>query len=166
MQPNMMNNQLKEDEIVSLLDRCDVGAISTIGADGYPYSTPVNFVQIDGVVYIHGRKIGEKMDNIMNDPRVCFTAWERQGYEHCGTAACDTTTVYESVIIKGDVEMITDDEEKAKVLLAIVEKLVPGKTGMDSKKVPPTAIYRIVPKSVTGKYHRPMAGNIVCPRNQ
>ncbi|MBP3386377.1 MAG: pyridoxamine 5'-phosphate oxidase family protein [Candidatus Methanomethylophilaceae archaeon] len=166
MQPNMMNNQLKEDEIVSLLDRCDVGAISTIGADGYPYSTPVNFVQMDGVVYIHGRRVGEKMDNIKNDSRVCFTAWERYGYEHCGIAACDTTTVYESVIIKGDVEMITDDGVKAKVLLAIVEKLVPGKTGMDLKKVPPTAIYRIVPKSVTGKYHRPMPGNIMCPRNQ
>ena len=106
------------------------------------------------------------MDNIKNDSRVCFTAWERYGYEHCGIAACDTTTVYESVIIKGDVEMITDDGVKAKVLLAIVEKLVPGKTGMDLKKVPPTAIYRIVPKSVTGKYHRPMPGNIMCPRNQ
>jgi len=166
MQPNMMNNQLKEEEVVALLDRCDVGVISTIGSDGYPYSTPVNFVQMDGVVYIHGRRVGEKMDNIKNDPRVCFTAWERYGYEHCGTAACDTTTVYESVIIKGDVEMIMDDGVKAKVLLAIVEKLVPGKTGMDFKKVPPTAIYRIVPRSITGKYHRPMPGNTMCPRNQ
>ena len=161
----MLNNQLKDNEIADLLDRCDVGAISTIGEDGYPYSTPVNFVQIDGIVYIHGRRLGEKMDNIKRDPRVCFTAWERIGYEHCGVAACDTTTVYESVVIKGDVEMVDDDEGKARVLLAIVEKLVPGKTGMDMKKVPPTAVYRIKPVSVTGKFHRPMDGNDVRVRN-
>ena len=48
------------------------------------------------------------------------------------------------------------------MLLNVVEKLMPGKTGMDDAKIPPTAVYKIEPESITGKYHRPLAGNEVC----
>lgn len=164
MQPNMKNNQMTDSEVSNLLDRMDVGAISTIGEDGFPYTVPVNHVVVDGMVYIHGRRLGEKMDNLKRDARVCFTVWDRKGYEDCGELACDTTTVYECVVVRGHVEFIDDDETKSKVLLALVDKLAPGKKGMDAKKVPPTAVYRIVPETVTGKYHRPMSGNNVRTR--
>lgn len=162
MQPNMIKNSMKDQEISDFLNKMDVGALSTNGADGYPYAAPVNYVMMDGSVYIHGRKLGEKIGNIERDPRVCFTVWERTGYENCGVAACDTTTVYESVIVRGKVKMIEDLETKKKVLLKVVEKIMPGKTGMDNAKVPPTAIYMIEAESVTGKYHRPLPGNEVC----
>jgi nitroimidazol reductase NimA-like FMN-containing flavoprotein (pyridoxamine 5'-phosphate oxidase superfamily) len=161
MQPNMMKNKMDEKEILNLLNRTDVGVLSTNGEDGFPYASPVNYVIMDGDVYIHGRKIGEKVENIERDPRVCFTVWERTGYEDCGTAACDTTTVYESVIIRGKVKIIDDSETKKKMLLEIVDKLVPGKTGMDDKKIPPTIVYKIEAESVTGKYHKALAENKV-----
>ena len=161
MQPNMINNQMNDSEVDALLSRMDMGAISTIGEDGFPYTVPVNFVAIDGRVYIHGRRLGEKVDNMKNDPRVCFTVWDRKGYEDCGVAACDTTTVYESVVIRGKVSFIDDPDEKARVLQAIVDKIVPDKKDMDLKKVPPTLVYMIEPVSVTGKYHRPAQGNNV-----
>lgn len=164
MQPNMKNNQMNDSEIADLLSRMDVGAISTIGEDGFPYTVPVNFVTVDGKVYIHGRKIGEKVDNIKRDSKVCFTVWQRKGYEDCGIPACDTTTVYECAVIRGNVVFIDDNDEKAKVLQAIVDKLVPDKKDMDMKKVPPTLVYMIEPTSVTGKYHRPAAGNNVRTR--
>ncbi len=161
MQPNMKNNQMSEAEVAELLDRMDMGAISTIGEDGFPYAVPVNYVIIDGKVYIHGRKLGEKVDNIKRNPKVCFTVWQRKGYEDCGVPACDTTTVYECVVIRGNVIFIDDVDTKAKVLQAIADKLVPDKKDMDMKKVPPTLIYMIEPVSMTGKYHRPAAGNNV-----
>lgn len=164
MQPNMKNNSMKEKEISEFLNRIDVGVISTNGEDGYPYAAPVNYVMMDGIVYIHGRRLGEKIENLKRDPRVCFTVWERTGYENCGVAACDTTTVYESVIIRGKVKIVDDQETKKKMLLKVVDKLMPGKTGMDDAKIPPTAVYRIEPESVTGKYHRPLAGNEVCKK--
>jgi hypothetical protein len=116
---------------------------------------------MDGIVYIRGRRLGEKIDNVKADPKVCFTVWDRIGYEDCGVAACDTTTVYECVVIRGKAEFVEDNDEKTKMPLALVDKLAPGKTDMDLKKVPPTAVYKIVPVSVTGKYHRPAAGNNV-----
>lgn len=164
MQPNMKKNSMDKKEIDALLERLDVGSISTIGKDGYPYSTPVNFVYMDGQVYIHGRNAGEKVENLKNNPKVSFTIWERTGYEDTGSVACDTTTVYESVSIQGDVEFVEDPAVKKKMLEAIVKKLVPDKTGMDDAKIPPTIVYRINAKSVTGKYHRPLAGNNVRKR--
>jgi len=161
MQPNMMKNRMNGKGIVALLERADVGALSTIGEDGYPYSAPVNFVYTDGKVYIHGRRVGEKIGNLERDPRVCFTVWERTGYEDCGTAACDTATVYESVIIRGKARIVEDVDLRRRVLLAMVANLVPDKTVIEDSKIPPAAVYRIEAESVTGKYHRPTAGNNV-----
>ena len=161
MQPNMKNNTMDKKDITALLERLDVGVLSTIGEDGFPYSTPVNFVYMDGSVYIHGRNAGTKVDNLKNTPKVSFTAWERIGYEDTGTAACDTTTVYESVIIKGNVEFVDDPTVKKRMLEAIVKRLVPDKTGMSDAKIPPTIVYKINATEITGKYHRPSAGNKV-----
>ncbi len=161
MQPNMKRNSMDKEEIDALFERLDVGSISTIGEDGYPYSAPVNFVYMDGQVYIHGRNAGEKVGNLRKNPKVSFTAWERIGYEDTGSAACDTTTVYESVLIKGDVEFVEDPTVKSKMLNAMVKKLVPDKTDMEDAKILPTVVYKINAKSITGKYHRPLAGNNV-----
>ena len=60
MQPNMQKYPLTEEQMDALLDRARMGVISTIGEDGYPYGTPVNFVVMDGRIFFHGRKVGEK----------------------------------------------------------------------------------------------------------
>ena len=158
MQPNMQKYQLTQEEMISLLNKTKYGVLSTIGQDGFPYGVPVNFVYLDGKIYIHGRKKGEKVDNITNNCRCCFTVAQEYGYEYTGEHACDTTTVYESVIIKGCAKLIDDMEVKKKVLLATVDKIVPGRTNMDEKKISPTGIYEIEIKSMTGKYHRPCDG--------
>lgn len=159
MQPNMKNNQLSKEEIEGVLNKAVSGVISTNGADGFPYGTPINFIYMNGEIFFHGRRIGEKMDNIKRDPKVCFTVYDEKGFEDCGELACDTTTVYDCVIIRGEAYSIDDVETKKKILLATVDKLAPGKTGMDDKKVPPTGVYGIKISSVTGKYHRAMAGH-------
>ena len=63
MQPNMQKYQLTEEEMISVLNKSKYGVLSTIGEDGFPYGVPVNFVYLDGKIYIHGRKIGEKVMN-------------------------------------------------------------------------------------------------------
>ena len=161
MQPNMKNNHMTAEEAVKALEGMSSGALCSNGEDGFPYAAPVNFAVIDGMVYIHGRRLGEKVDNLRRDPRACFAAWREIGFEDTGPAGCDTTTVFESVIVKGEAEFIEDDDEKAKVLQAMVDKMAPGKEPMDMRKVPPTCVYRIVPTEVTGKFHRAMRGNSV-----
>lgn len=159
-----MAEELTPEEIIGLLERCDTGVLSTIGRDGFPRSVPVNYVFLDGRVCIHGRPGGGRMEDVVRDPRVCFTVWEAAGYEECGPDACNTATVYESVVVKGRMEVVGDVSEKTRVLSALVDKIVPGDRTMDPARVEATAVYRIIPVEVTGRCHRPHGGNPVHPR--
>ena len=163
MQPNMQKYPLTEEQMDALLDRARMGVISTIGEDGYPYGTPVNFVVMDGRIFFHGRKVGEKVSNLKRDPRCCFTVVEEKGFERCDDGACNTTSLYESVIIRGKVQIIDDDDLKMRILRATVDKLTPERKmdEIDAKKVPPTGIFEIVPESKTGKYHSAEPGHKV-----
>ena len=122
MQPNMQKYQLNKDEMYALIDRAKMAVISTIGEDGYPYGTPINFVRIGDDIYFHGRKVGEKVSNLKANPRCCLTVVEENGFEYCGEGACNTTTLYESVIIRGQVEIVEDIECKKKILRATVDR--------------------------------------------
>ena len=159
----MQNYPLSEERMDALMERARYGVISTIGEDGYPYGTPVNFVVLDGRIFFHGRKVGEKVSNLKRDPRCCFTVVEEQGFERCDDGACNTTSLYECVIIRGKVRMIEDDAEKMRILRATVDKLTPERKAdeIDAKKVPPTGIFEIVPESRTGKYHSAEPGHKV-----
>ncbi|MBE6514616.1 MAG: pyridoxamine 5'-phosphate oxidase family protein [Candidatus Methanomethylophilaceae archaeon] len=163
MQPLMEKNHMSREEAEALLARNGEGVLSTNGGDGYPYGTPVNYILMDGAVYFHGRPAGEKVDNMARDPKVCLTVTESGGFEITGDKACNATTVYESVIVRGRAAPIESDEEKARVLRALAERLVPEKRGaeMPMASVMRTAVYRIDIDSITGKYRRPMAGHRV-----
>ena len=163
MQPNMQKYPLSEEQMDALMERARYGVISTIGEDGYPYGTPVNFVVLDGRIFFHGRKVGEKVSNLKRDPRCGFTVVEEQGFERCDDGACNTTSLYECVIIRGKVRTIEDDAEKMRILRATVDKLTPERKAdeIDAKKVPPTGIFEIVPESRTGKYHSAEPGHKV-----
>ena len=82
MQPNMQKYQLTEEEMISVLNKSKYGVLSTIGEDGFPYGVPVNFVYLDGKIYIHGRKIGEKVSNLTSNCKCCFTVAQEYGYEY------------------------------------------------------------------------------------
>lgn len=161
MEPNMQKYQLTRDEMLALLDRKGMGVIATAGTDGFPYATPINYILMDGRIFFHGRKQGEKMTNLAKDPRCSFTVVDEGGYERCGDDACNTTSIYESVIVKGRVEVIEDFETKKKVLRTTVDKLTPERKSdsMNEKAVGPAGVYEIVVEEMTGKYHRPMPGN-------
>jgi len=54
----------------NLLNTCPVGRLGTIGNDGYPRIKPLNFVYLNGKIYFHSAKEGEKIDDIIRDNRV------------------------------------------------------------------------------------------------
>lgn len=161
MQPNMEKFHLSVDEINAVLDKCKEGVLCTIGQDGYPYGTPVNYVRDGDCILFHGRKMGEKADNIKKCDKVCLTVMITNGFEHCGPDACNTTTNYESVIVRGTVSEVTDEAKKVDMLRKTIAKLVPERVPdtMNEKMALAAAIYAIKIESATGKYHKPMAGN-------
>lgn len=158
MQPNMEKFHLSDDKIYALLDRVKEGVLGTVGKDGYPYCIPINFVRIGNKIYFHGRKSGEKNENMEACDKVCLTAMETGGFEITGPDGCNTTTVYESVIVRGTVKTIEDLDKKIAVLRAIIAKTVPERAGfpMKEERATAAAVFEMSIETATGKYHKPM----------
>lgn len=111
-------------EIENILKRARIGRLATLGEDGFPYITPVNYVWFDGHVYFHSAHEGEKIANINRDARVCFEvdiplAYLGLAYDP-GRPTCQVHQFYHSVIIRGRAEVVTEPEEKVAALNALV----------------------------------------------
>ena len=96
--------------IDKLLNTCPVGRLGTIGKDGYPRIKPLNFVYLDGTIYFHSAKEGEKIDDINRDIRVAFEIDEPLGYVKSDINPCSAKYLYRSVMIKGRAAIVNDDE--------------------------------------------------------
>ncbi len=112
-------------EIDAILKRCRVGRMATNGADGYPYITPVNYVYLDGSIYFHCSRAGEKLDNLRRDPRVCFEvdiplAYLDLDYYGEMPEICKVHQFYHCVIMRGKAEVVADLAEKIAALTALV----------------------------------------------
>ncbi len=112
------------DEIINVLQRCTIGRLGTIGADGYPYITPLNYVFWKNSIYFHCARDGEKIDNILRDSKVCFEvdiplAYLGLDFEDTKTA-CQAHQFYHSVIIRGKAEIVQNIDEKVGSLNALM----------------------------------------------
>ncbi len=154
--PNEVTNPA---ELERILTAATIGRMATIGQDGYPYVTPVNFVFDQGCVYFHCALKGEKLDNIVRDPKVCFEvdiplAYLDLDFNPAG-GGCKVTQFYHSVIIRGEARLLPDGERKVAALNALVAKHEPGRSftlvdaGMPAYKA--CAVVEITPRSITGK---------------
>ena len=143
----------------AILAEALIGRMATIGPDGYPYVTPVNFVYDQGCIYFHCALKGEKLDNIARDDRVCFEvdlplAYIDQEANPDG-GACKLHQFYHSVIIRGDARVLPDGERKAAALNALVAKHEPGRRFATLDAAMPgckaCAVVEITPRRMTGK---------------
>lgn len=121
----MMNAEDTE----SFLQEMSFGFLGTIGEEGWPEVTPLNFVYYEGSLYFHGSKIGQKMTNLKADTRVTFTVAKEYAiipsYFLDPKLACPATAYFKSVMARGFAEIVTDPEHKASALNAFMRKLQP-----------------------------------------
>lgn len=167
MEPRMLKYQLTEGEMLDLIGRADCGILCTNGADGYPYGTPVNHVLVDGRIFFHGRRQGTRNSNLAADDRCSMTFVEERGYQGYGENACDTDTLFRSVIVYGRITEIEDHDEKMTILRALTDRLVPGRAGMpiDPARADRAGVYEVVVESMTGKYRDPKPESVKYNRN-
>lgn len=116
-------------EIDKILTRCTIGRLATIGSDGYPYITPVNYTFHDGSIYFHCARAGEKLENINRESRVCFEVSIPLSYLDLAhepqKPVCQVHQFYHCVIIRGRAELVEKSEEKVAALnslMAVHEK--------------------------------------------
>ena len=144
-----------------LLKRCTVGRMATLGADGYPYITPLNYVYYNEIIYFHCARSGEKLDNIKRDPRVCFEidiplAYLDLDYYGEVPEPCMVHQFYHSVVIRGKARIVEDSPEKVEALNALVQSHEPeGRpfvpVTMDTEAAKICAVIAIEIERISGK---------------
>lgn len=139
--------------IDDLLASCPVGRLGTNGKDGYPRIKPLNFVYLNGKIYFHSAKEGEKIDDIVRDSRVAFEIDEPIGYVKSNDNPCSAKYLYRSLMMRGKAAIVTDDKESLLALRSLMEKYQPegGYRDFLPEKLNVTAVVRIDIEEVTGK---------------
>ena len=149
-----------KEKIIEFLSSQQTGRISSIDENGYPQIIPMNFVFINGVIYMHSHIRGEKLDNIRRNQKVGFEVDKSleflPSYFSDPTDASLADTLYISVVIKGNGSIVSDREEKTTALNGLIKKYQPEggyepiKPEMDVLNE--VEVIKIVPKSLRGKY--------------
>lgn len=113
-----------QQQIKDILTEATIGRMATIGSDGFPYITPVNFVYHKDKIYFHRAHKGEKMDNISRDNKVCFEIDIPLSYLEVAfnrmNNGCKVHQLYKCVTIRGRASVVDDVETKIDALNALV----------------------------------------------
>jgi nitroimidazol reductase NimA-like FMN-containing flavoprotein (pyridoxamine 5'-phosphate oxidase superfamily)/predicted N-acetyltransferase YhbS len=112
---------------LAFLRRADVVRLATSTPDGEPVLRALNAVVVDEHLMFHGAKAGEKALTV---GRAAVAAADEviasiPSYFVDPELACPATTFYESVQVKGRIELIEDAERKARMLSALMQKYQP-----------------------------------------
>jgi nitroimidazol reductase NimA-like FMN-containing flavoprotein (pyridoxamine 5'-phosphate oxidase superfamily) len=136
-----------------LLDSCHVGRLGTNGRDGYPMVKPLNFAFLNGKIYFHTAREGEKIDDIRRDSRVCFEVDLPIAYIKGDNNPCRASYLYRSIIIRGRAYLIDDQKERGAALNALMKKYQPGGGYGDylEEKLRITGVVRIDIEEMVGK---------------
>jgi len=149
-----------KEKITEFLNSEQTGRISSIDSEGYPQIIPMNFVFLNGIIYMHSHTKGEKLENIKGNQKVGFEV-DRSleflpSYFSDPKDASLADTLYISVVIKGLGSIIEDKDEKTLALNGLMAKYQP-----EGRYEPITpemdvlnevAVIKIEPITLRGKY--------------
>lgn len=152
-----------EQEIDQFLEEMSFGTLVMQGEE-WPYAVPINYVYHRKSVYLHGSKVGHKMEAIRAQGRVAFSVCREYAlipsYFSDPLLACPATSYFKSVYIRGRAEIVEDAAEKADVLGALMRKLQPegGYKPIDpadplyATRLQGVAVIRLAVDSLTAKF--------------
>jgi hypothetical protein len=149
---------MDEADSVALLERCLVGHLGTVSADGTPYVTPMNYVYVRGSnrIYIHlSTQRGHLMANLEHSPKVCFQVERAGPVVQTGPNVCDASQVYQSVVCFGTGRMISVRAQKERVCRMFAEKYAPQLPADSFPSLDSIIVVAIAIERMTGK-RRPM----------
>lgn len=140
------------DEIIDVMRRCDVCRLAFNDGD-YPYILPLNFgmENKNGVItlYFHGASEGRKFEVISADNRASFEMdCSHRLVSNEETGHC--TMEYESVIGRGKVEIVPDDE-KYEALRVLMAHYHLEDFNFSKEAIPRTTVLKLTVEQFTGK---------------
>lgn len=124
---------LSLEECAAILNRGTAGVLALSGDDGYPYAVPISYVYDGNKIYFHCAKSGHKLDAIQKNAKASFCVVDQDQI-----VPEEYTTYFRSVIVFGQIRVLTDDNEKR----TSIEKLAIKYAPMDTETGRKAAIER------------------------
>lgn len=141
--------QLTEAQALAILTSAEEGILATVGADNYPYATPLNYAYHEGCIYFHCARAGHKLDNIRHNPKVSFCV-----FTDTEVLAAKFSTRFKSVVVFGIAEEVEAGEKEAG-LDALIHKYARDHQAAGAKYIRDaggkTRVFKIRIEHMTGK---------------
>ena len=115
------------DTVNSILDEglvCHVG----FALDGRPWVMPTTYARVDDRLYVHGAAANFALKTLTSGVEACVTVTLLDGLV-LARSAFHHSMNYRSVMLFGRAERVVDPQEQYESMVAIVEHLVPGRSG-------------------------------------
>lgn len=133
-----------------VLETCPYAVLSTTDDEGLPYSIPVSPAVLEGAIYFHSAKHGEKAHLLREHPAVCLV-----GVRDVVPLPEAYSTEYASAVVRGTVAEVADDAERIAALRAIAERYASENLGHFetalAEELARTLVWKITPTEVTAK---------------
>ena len=109
---------MNEEDALKILKEGEYGILATVDEDGQPYGVPLSYVVVNNCIYYHGSNAGgKKYNNIENNNKVSFSVVGKTK-----VLPDKFGTLYESVIVFGGADLVTDEDEKRMALNEFLKK--------------------------------------------
>ena len=144
----------KQEEITSIINKCQVCHVAMVDQQGNPYLVPMNFGFEEGVIYLHSSRSGKKIEILKNNPEVCieFSTDYFLRYQN-EDVACSWSMKYRSVLAYGRVTFIEDETEKVNHLNMIMRNYTPKDFKYNPPSIREVCCWKIVVEKFEGRIY-------------
>jgi hypothetical protein len=144
----------KQEEITSIINKCQVCHVAMVDQQGKPYLVPMNFGFEEGVIYLHSSRSGKKIEILKNNPEVCieFSTDYFLRYQN-EDVACSWSMKYRSVLAYGRVTLIEDETEKVNHLNKIMRNYTPKDFKYNPPSIREVCCWKIVVEKFEGRIY-------------
>jgi nitroimidazol reductase NimA-like FMN-containing flavoprotein (pyridoxamine 5'-phosphate oxidase superfamily) len=142
------------EEINSIIKNCKTCHVAMVD-DGMPYVVPLSFgyeiSEKELSLYFHSAKEGRKIDILHKNNTVCFDMCCEGEPVNAKKTPCNSGYYYSSVIGNGNVEFVTDIDEKIEALTLLLKHQAGIDVSFTEQQANAVCIYKIVTNDFTGK---------------
>lgn len=149
------DREIKDRErIIEVMKKCDVCRLA-LNDEAYPYILPLNFGMEEKkgqiILYFHGATEGKKYELIAKDDRASFEMdCSHELVTKAGKDGCTCTMKYESVIGRGRIGLVPD-EEKYDALRALMRHYHEEDTPFNPSVMSRTTVLKLTVEQISGK---------------
>lgn len=115
------DREMNKDFAYKVVDKCEYAVLSMIDGDKLPYSVPITIVRENDSVYFHCAMMGKKVECLKINPNVSVVC-----VGDTKVVEGKFTTEYESAILYGLAEFLSNREEKIHALKILCERHTPN----------------------------------------